>query len=327
MSITITSAPLRIGIVGGGSDLPEFYEHDDHGSTLSMAINKRVYVVLQSKQDVFTERFRLNYYLTEHVDTRALIRNDIVRATFEYLDFDEPSYISVFSDLPSSSGLGSSSSFCVALVRAIFSLRNLPIGTYDLIRISYHIERTVLNRKIGLQDLVTAGYGGFSLYQYFPSEQITVRPIPLNTRSLETLISKSKLLYLGNPRDAGVELTKVFGENQTKNIEHLRSLRDLAEATYSKLTSDLFAEGAGDPWVTLLQESARIKSQMSKSDIDDRSCAFISNDYKPKAFKLCGAGNGGFALLYDISCADRELQDRLIEFRPDPVGCNVLFSA
>jgi D-glycero-alpha-D-manno-heptose-7-phosphate kinase len=326
MSTVITSAPLRIGLVGGGSDLPEYYECNGHGSTVSMAINKRVYVVLQSKGDVFTERFRLNYYDTEHVEHRDSIRNDIVRATFKYLDYDMPSYVSVFSDLPSSSGLGSSSAFCVALVKAIFTLRGETIGPYDLARTAFAIERQSLGRVIGLQDIAVACYGGFALYNYASKEIIRVNPIPLDSLLVKAFIKQSRLLYLGGPRDAGMQLSRVFGNLSPQKVQYLSMLRDAADSIFDEINSPDHHPSPEDLWLRVLHKAHALKSDFSDSDADRRYSDMIQNTYKPLSFKLCGAGNGGFALLYSIGNTASLSNNSLVQFEPDPAGCNIIFS-
>ena len=111
-------APMRISFLGGGTDIPTFYTRS-RGCVVSAAINKYVYVHIKRHDPLFQERYRISYSEVEHTNSRNDIKNGIVKGCLELLEIDEPIQISTSADLPANSGLGSSSSFAVALLNAL----------------------------------------------------------------------------------------------------------------------------------------------------------------------------------------------------------------
>ena len=113
---------MRVSFAGGGTDLPAFYERG-FGAVLSSAIDKYIWVTVKRHSEVFDEPVRVNYSLTEQVDTIDQVKNDITRECLTFLDIDPPIYISTVGDLPASTGLGSSSAFAVGLLNALHRYR------------------------------------------------------------------------------------------------------------------------------------------------------------------------------------------------------------
>ena len=114
----ITKTPMRISFIGGGTDFPDYFNHYG-GKVISSSINKYIYVTVKEHSHLFNEKFRLNYSETESVNNVNDIKNEITRACLNFLNIKTPLYISTISDLPTSSGLGSSSTFTVGLLNAL----------------------------------------------------------------------------------------------------------------------------------------------------------------------------------------------------------------
>ena len=120
----VSRTPLRISFAGGGSDLPAYFENSTaEGKVLSTAINKFVYVTVKNHGSTFKERIRLNYSETEVAQSTGELKNNIIRYCLELLDITDPIYISSVSDIPSGSGLGSSSAFTVGLLNCLHKFR------------------------------------------------------------------------------------------------------------------------------------------------------------------------------------------------------------
>ena len=119
----LSMAPLRLSFLGGGTDISTYYTKSK-GCVVSAAINKYVYVHIKRHDPLFQERYRISYSEVEHTNSRDLIKNSIVKGCLELLKIDEPIQISTSADLPANSGLGSSSSFAVALLNALHTLKN-----------------------------------------------------------------------------------------------------------------------------------------------------------------------------------------------------------
>ena len=139
LKTVITRTPLRISFFGGGSDIKKFYIKNK-GEVISSAINKFIYVTIKKHGKTFDERFRLNYQKSENIDKVDNIKNNIIRESLKYLNIDEPLYISTIADIPSMSGLGSSSAFTVGLLKGLFALKNKKINKKKLAELACKIE-------------------------------------------------------------------------------------------------------------------------------------------------------------------------------------------
>ena len=142
-----TITPQRISFAGGGTDFPDFYLKNG-GAVVSATIDKFVYVTVKRHSELFKEKYRLSYSQTEHVDDIELIENDIARECLRFLNVDPPLFISTTSDLPVSSGLGSSSSFAVGLLLALHNLRGELVTAGQLAEEACHIEIEVLGSRL-----------------------------------------------------------------------------------------------------------------------------------------------------------------------------------
>ena len=143
-----TQTPLRIGLLGGGTDL-EQVSNQIGGAVLSLAIKQYVYVTVKKHADIFNEKYRLNYAESEICNSVGSIRNEIVRECLKLIKLPYPLYISTISDVPSSSGLGSSSSFTVALLLALHTLRGDKVNAAQIVEEAVFIEVSKLKKPIG----------------------------------------------------------------------------------------------------------------------------------------------------------------------------------
>src|SRR3990172_9453067 len=143
----VTRTPLRISFAGGGTDLSEFYERE-YGAVLSTTIDKYVYVTVKQHSKLFGEPIRLNYSETEQVKRVDEIKNDIARECLRLLKVEPPIYISTVSDVPTASGLGSSSAYCVGLLNSLHIYRGEHVSAGQLAEEAAHIEIDLLRLPI-----------------------------------------------------------------------------------------------------------------------------------------------------------------------------------
>ena len=160
--IVTTKTPLRISFLGGGTDMPYFYENYG-GITISSSIDKFIYVTIK-KHTNFNEKYRLNYSETEIVNKIDKIKNLRIRETLKYLNVREPLYINTISDLPYNTGLGSSSAFLIGLIKAIYKLKNIKINLSKICEIAFKIENKITNNSLGKQDHYIAAHGGLKKF-------------------------------------------------------------------------------------------------------------------------------------------------------------------
>ncbi len=304
----ISRTPLRVSFVGGGSDLADFYGHEP-GAVVTTAIRKYIYITVNRK---FDSSIRASYSVTEIVDSVGEVRHELIRECLRKRRIDGAIEITSISDIPSQgTGLGSSSSYTVGLLKALYAYGNQHVGAERLAREACEIEIERCGKPIGKQDQYIAAYGGLQYLQFNPDGTVFVEPIVCSTGTRERLESDLLLLYTGITRSANPLLAE-----QKRNLlnrtyrEALRRVVTLANELKQALeNNELSAFGE------ILHEGWIVKKSMaegaSTSQIDDwYACARANGAV---GGKITGAGGGGFLLLY----APREDHPRICRALPD----------
>ena len=297
-----TITPQRISFAGGGTDFSDFYlKHG--GAVVSATIDKFVYVTVKRHSELFDEKYRLSYSLTEHVDDLDLIKNDIARECLRFLNVDPPLFISTTSDLPVSSGLGSSSSFAVGLLLALHSLRGETVTAGQLAEEACHIEIDALGKPIGKQDQYAAAFGGLNFYEFMKDGRVRVEALWNRVMDLQELFDSGTLYWTGVQRRA----EDVLGEQQKNIPSQIEALRKMTELANLCRLSFLNSENLiGDIASIVNQGWARKRnyaSTISSSTLEDGIARAIAAG--AHGAKIAGAGGGGF--LYVLaSDTDRE---------------------
>jgi|TARA_B100001971_G_scaffold214974_1_gene255976 D-glycero-alpha-D-manno-heptose-7-phosphate kinase len=288
----ISKTPLRISFAGGGTDLPSFYRYNEYGAVLSTSINKYIYVIIKEHSLLFPERFRFNYSETEQVDNIDKIKNPIIRECLKFLNIDEKLYICTVADAPGSSGLGSSSTFCVGLLNALYFYKGEVVSRGRLAEEAAYIEIEVLGRPMGKQDHYAAAFGGLNFIKFHADEKASILPI-LGYKEIDSLLFQSLLtMWTGTERPSGSILSEQ-DKNSKKNCNVLLRMRAQAEQMYEMLNErDIIMENFG----RLINKGWKLKrtlaSNISNSSIDDA----YETAMNLGAFggKISGAGGGGF---------------------------------
>jgi D-glycero-alpha-D-manno-heptose-7-phosphate kinase len=285
-------APLRVSFVGGGTDFSEYFLQRG-GAVISTAISKYVYVHVKRHDPLFQERYRIAYSDVEHTQTRDAIQNQIVKKSLEFLNMDEPLQISTSSDLPAASGLGSSSSFTVALLFALHSLNGEKVSPLQLAEEACHIEIELLKSPIGKQDQYAAAFGGMNFIEFLTNGNIKIEPLMKDNKSFEALITNSFLIWTNQTRNANQILSDQV-KNMEKNYEYLDSLRELSyqfKYVIQNDPSDLAKIGQ------IISKSWELKVKLSNLiDLNSAQEIFKFAMEKSHGSKLLGAGGGGFVL-------------------------------
>lgn len=311
----ITRTPLRISLVGGGTDMPEFYKRHV-GAVVSFAINKYIYVMVNKK---FDRKIRVSYSKTENVETLDELQHDLARESLRYFKYHDGVEIASISDIPGEgSGLGSSSAFVVGLVNALGS-KTVP---YILADRAFEIEANLCGHPVGKQDHFASAYGGMNL-MLFRGNGVEVNTM-YPTREMQ---EHSLLLWTGITRSAK-EILKTQGENfesgKTYGIGlEMRKLAYQFHIDYLKGMSP-FEMGR------YLHRNWELKvrlAQTSSLQIDEWYKMALENG----AFggKICGAGGGGF--LFFIAPPEthgiisQKLGLRKIDFKIESEGSTVIY--
>ena len=177
----ITRAPFRVSFFGGGTDYEEWYSKHG-GSFLSLAINKYAYITIRVKPDFLEKRFRVSWRLQEDVSKISQIKHPIVRHSLLMNNFKAGVDITYLGDLPSGTGMGSSSAFTVALNHALLTAKNIKPNAKELAKFAYQVERKKLKEVIGIQDQIASAYGGFNFVEIKKSGKFKINKVNLSNR-------------------------------------------------------------------------------------------------------------------------------------------------
>ena len=289
-------APLRISFVGGGSDIDSFFRLSE-GAVVSCAINKYVFVHAKLHDDSFGERFRISYSKVEHVQEVAQIENEIVRHCLEFMKIDTPVQISTLSDLPAGTGLGSSSSFTVALLLALHELKGQKPTKHQLAEEACHVEITLLNRPIGKQDQYAAAFGGLNFLKFSTNGKVSVEPVSISSNELNNFLGRCRLFWTRTERSA-VKILSDQAERAITNALQMQKMVSLAHEFRHFLQEECI------DWKclsNLINESWDLKRGLSplisSNEIQDMISAIKELDWF--GAKLLGAGGGGFVLAFN----------------------------
>jgi D-glycero-alpha-D-manno-heptose-7-phosphate kinase len=290
----VSRAPARISMGGGGTDLPSYYK--EHGGfLLATSINKYVHILLNKR---FENNIRLSYSETEIVDDVSKIEHRIFREAMKYTGvLNQIELISV-ADVTSNCGLGTSSTFTVALLNALYGYRKQYVCIEKLAEDACKIEIDILGEPIGKQDQYASAFGGFNAYTFNKDGSVEVEPLNIREELLMELQSNLFLFFLNKTRSASNILhvqDRKSKQNDKSTIDRLHKIKEMGIHTKKILEQgkiDEFGEILHNHWLT-------------KKGLSDKiSDAFIDEAYDlalksgATGGKVVGAGGGGFLMLY-----------------------------
>ena len=309
----ITQTPLRVGLVGGGTDLPGYYrEHG--GRVLNAAIDKYVYVIVKQR---FDDDVYVNYSTKEIVSRVEDLQHELVREAMHMAGVRGGVEITTLADIPSAgSGLGSSSSVTVGLLHALFAYQGRQVTAEELADRACAIEIDRCRKPIGKQDQYAAAFGGICDIHFGPGDRVFVDQLKLTSSVRRQIQDELLLFYTGITRSADT----ILGE-QTANISdrlpQLHQLRDLAgEAASGLRTGDVNALGAAlnKSW----QAKRALASGVSNSEIDEAVEASLAAG--ATGAKVTGAGGGGFLLVVCPLESQRAVREKLAHMKELPIN-------
>lgn len=286
----ISRTAFRISFAGGGSDFREYYQKEG-GAVLSTTIDKYVYL---SMHPLFNSKgFHLKYFNNEIIKDIEHIKHPIIKEVFSRFDICCTDFNSS-ADVPSGTGLGSSSSFTVGLINLCNSYNNSFMKKEDIAKEACEIEIDVLNSPIGKQDQYSVAIGGMNFIQFNPDESVCVEKIRLSEKKRVQLENSLILFYLGDSRKASSILTEQKYKI-AENINTLRKMVKLAENLRDELKNDSidnFGEILNEGWMY----KKELSSNITNGTIDHWYNIAMENG--AKGGKLLGAGGTGFLMLF-----------------------------
>ena len=310
----ITRTPLRVGLVGGGTDLPDYYrEHG--GRVLNAAIDKYVYVVVKQR---FDDDIYVNYSSKEIVSRVEDLQHELVREALHMTGIRGGVEITTLSDIPSSggSGLGSSSAVTVGLLQALFTYQGRQLTAEELADRACAIEIDRCRKPIGKQDQYAAAYGGVCDIRFGPGDRVVVDQLALTPQVRRKVQEELLLFFTGVTRSANSILSEQTA-NIADRLPQLHQRRDLAgEAANGLRDGDVDALGVAmnKSWAA----KRELASGVSTSQIDEAVEAAISAG--ATGTKVTGAGGGGFLLVVCPLENQRRVREQLAHLRELPIS-------
>ncbi|MBO4267123.1 MAG: GHMP kinase [Lachnospiraceae bacterium] len=291
----IARSPLRITLGGGGTDLPSYYEERE-GFLISAAIDKYVYITLH---ETFEKGYFLKYSKFEKCNEIEEIQHPIIREALKLLDWKKPCLeLCSMADIPAGTGLGSSSSFTTALLRALHTMQGNIVSTRTLAEEACEIEMNRLKEPIGKQDQYIASYGGITCMNFHRDGYVWVDPLRISDEALYNLEDNLILYFTGFSRSAGNILkeqndkSKEHNEEMLKNLDFVKDLGYQSKNALEKGDLDTFADIMNVHW----QYKKKRSGGMSNPQIDEWYELALANG--AQGGKMIGAGGGGFLMFY-----------------------------
>ncbi len=319
----ITRTPFRISFAGGGSDLEEFYSHEP-GMVISTAIDKHMYIAVKEHFDL---NFRISYSKTEFADTVDQIDHRIVRECLQAVGTTRGLEIVSMADLPARTGLGSSSSFTVGLLHALYAMQGKLVSPERLADEACSIEIGKMHEPIGKQDQYIAAFGGLQFIQFNPDGTVFAEPIACKVETRRKLNEHLLMFFTGGTRDA----REVLSKQRAGTKEHLPVLRkmcelarELREVLIDGHDLNRFGQLLNAGW----EAKRSLESTISNPAIDE----YYERGLRAGAVggKLLGAGGGGFLLFFCEPDRQARLREELSDLRElsfslDPEGSKVVY--
>ena len=322
----ICRTPFRISFFGGGTDYPEWYKNNE-GRVLSTTINKYSYINCRYLPPFFDYKFRIRYFKREETQIINEIKHPSVRECLNFLKFKKGVDIVHNADLPARSGLGSSSTFTVGLLHALYSLKNEMVAKKKLANEAIHVEQNLIQENVGSQDQTAAAFGGLNLIKFKNINDIIVEPVLCDKTNLNNLESSLLLYFSGFSRTADKFAAKHIKQIKNKN-DDLKEMLGLVDESLSILNKKNQINDFGK----LLHEQWSLKKSISPMATNSNIDYLYNLGIKNGAIggKLLGAGGGGFMLFFVPKPKQKKFKLKLnkylnVPFKFDKVGSQIVY--
>ena len=331
--IVRAKAPFRVSFGGGGTDMPPYCtEHG--GCVINTAIDRHIYITIKPREDkqIHVYSVRFNKEITFNLGDKNYTEDfELIKGVVNVLNVKDGFDITIYSELPAGSGMGGSSSLCVALIGAFNGYYKLGLNLYDIAMKAFEIERIELHQDGGYQDQFAAAYGGFSLVEF--TKKIKVIPIKVNEEMLNELQYCLILCYIGGSHFSSDIQHEVIKGYSIEKLSYMEAMQELKDVTYSMRavveSNDInqlieFGELLHRGWLAKKSLSTKI----SNDEIDN--FYLTSRKFGVYGGKLLGAGGGGHLLLFSEPSKKfqviQELEKiggKIINFHFNPKGLEV----
>ncbi|MCS7180297.1 MAG: kinase [bacterium] len=323
--MVITRTPFRISFFGGGTDYPCWYRYNK-GAVLTTTIDKYCYISCRHLPPFFEHKHRIVYSIIEMVKEIEEIKHPAVRGVLKYLNIDFGVEIHHDGDLPARTGLGSSSSFTVGLLNALYGLLGKMKSKEELAKEAIYIEQEVLKENVGCQDQIEVAYGGLNKITFLPDDSFVVEPVILPPGKKEEFEKYLLLYFTGISRYASE-----IASEQIKNIEkkkyELKILHEMVEEGIKILVRNDDLKEFGK----LLDEAWQFKRSLSEKISNPTIDELYEKAKKIGVIggKLLGAGGGGFMLFFAPPELHQKIKEEIkglfVPFKFENQGSQIIF--
>ena len=323
----VSRAPVRFSLGGGGPDLPS-YSREHGGFVVAAAVDKFVNVCVARR---FQDNIRLAYTESEIVAHVDQIRHRIFKAALKMTGIERGLELHSLADVPANTGLGSSSSFTVALLNGLHAFKREFVPAEQLADEACRLEIDILKEPIGKQDQYIAAYGGVSAMTFHTDGSVDVERLPLRDEVIDDLEANLIIYYSGVERAASSvlkEQAKTITENRDAAVQRMHRIKELGHETKRILLAgetDTYGEMLHEHWTN----KRKLASNMSGGVIDEHYEA--ARNAGAIGGKLMGAGGGGFFMFYVRAAERRRVHDvlaarglRPMRFRFDFDGARIM---
>lgn len=326
----LVRTPFRIPLGGGGTDLPAFYKKYK-GFLVSAAINK--YMFININRPALVDKIRIKYTRVEAVGVDEIdsIKHEIVRECLRYLKVKGPIEIDSMADLAAGTGMGSSSSYTVGLLKGLNALIRRYVSTHELAEEACKIEIDLIGKPIGKQDQFAAAYGGIIALNIDQLGNVEVCPLDIDHETIYELEHRLMLFYTNIERDANAVLADQGQKINAEESQTVASMRRIKEIGF--LVKKALEDGDVGRFGRMMHEHWMEKRKISNMMSDSRIDAWYEKARQNGALggKLMGAGGGGFFLFCSENGKRKELRSameagglRYMDFQFDWEGSKVL---
>ncbi len=324
-------APLRLSLAGGGTDVSPYCELYG-GCVLNATIDLYAYCTLEvwdSNQIVFSASDKEQIYTSEltdflefdgNLDLHKGVYNRIVR---EYHNGEPLALkLTTYSDVPAGSGLGSSSTLVVAMIKAYVELLNLPLGDYDIAHMAYEIERIEVGLNGGKQDQYAATFGGFNFIEFYADDRVIVNPLRIKNWIISELESCLVLYYTGVSRESAKiieQQSKNVAQNNEKSLEAMHEIKHYSFVfKEALLKGDVISIAKNLKWAW--EAKKKTAQNISNDDIDKvYDTAVTAGAWSGK---ISGAGGGGFMMFIVDPVRREKVIKNLRKYGGEVIGCH-----
>jgi len=323
----ISRTPFRISFFGGGTDYPVHYKKHG-GAVLAASINKYCYINCRYLPPFFNHKNHIVYSKVEYTQNISEIDHPSVRETLRHMKIKKGVEIHHDGDLPARAGLGTSSSFTVGLLNALYALKGKMVTKRQLALDAIHVEQSMIKENVGSQDQITTAFGGFNKIEFNDDEEFQVRPVTASRSKTQLLQNHMMLFFTGFSRTA----SSIAKEQIRKTPDRKKELTRMAEMVDEAI--DILNENDTDitDFGKLLHENWMIKRNLTNKITNSAIDKIYNDALKAGALggKLLGAGGGGFILFFVDPEKQEKVKNKLndllyVPFRFEKLGSQIVY--